>query len=86
MTFPKEITEIDILTMATTLCSKYDEWKKYDDVMDILDINTNSFCKKMKSKFPNSDEKILQSITLTYYLILFMICNDKIENIQLDEK
>jgi len=75
----REITDTDILIMATTFCNNYDEWKNYDNIMNVLDMNTNSFCKKLKLQYPLSEDKIIQSISLAYSMALLMICNKTYE-------
>jgi len=79
----EDITNTDILMMATTFCGNYNEWNKYDDVMKVLNMETNSFCKSLKLKYPLSDDKIIQSISLAYHVALFMICNKPV-NLQED--
>jgi len=78
---PREITNTDILIMATTFCSNYEEWKNHDDIMNVLDMDTNSFCKKLKLQYPLSEDKIIQSISLAYYMALLMICNKTYEEL-----
>ncbi len=73
-----ETDQTDILIMATTFCSKYDEWKDNLDIMNVLNMNTNSFCKTLKSKYPLVEDKVIQSISLAYSMTLFMICNNSV--------
>ena len=67
--------KFDILIMATTFCSKYDEWKDNLDIMNVFNINTNSFYNALKLSYPSAEDKVIQSISLAYLMTLFIICN-----------
>jgi hypothetical protein len=71
-----ETDQINILIMATSFCGKYDEWKDNPDIINVLNMNSNSFCKTLKIKYPDAEDKVIQSISLAYLMTLFMICND----------
>jgi hypothetical protein len=43
---------ISLMLVATSLCSRYDEWTQ--NMLDILDMNTNETCKKMRQQYPEA--------------------------------
>lgn len=71
-----QIEQMDIMIMACTFCDKYDEWKNDENIMKILNTETNSFCKSLKYNYQLTDNKIIQSITLAHYMTLLSICNE----------
>lgn len=65
-------SQISMLVTATTLCSKYDDWSINEKIMNVLNVNTNNLCIELKQKYPNADDKVVQSIVLALLLHFYM--------------
>jgi hypothetical protein len=60
---------ISLMLVATSLCSRYDEWTQ--NMLDILDMNTNETCKKMKQQYPEATDKVIQSVVFSILLYIY---------------
>ena len=59
--------------IATTLSRKYDVWSKDDNVMNVLDTNTNSICIYLKNTYPYIEDSTAQSISFAFLVYLYML-------------
>ena len=61
----------DVMIISNTLMSRYDEWK--DNVEIISAINSDNIIRnKIIEMYHDTDEKVIQSITLAFLLYVYM--------------
>ncbi len=61
----------DVMIISNTLMSRYDEWK--DNVEIISAINSDNIIRnKITQMYHDTDEKVIQSITLAFLMYLYM--------------
>lgn len=68
--------DIELIILTNVLTNSYDTWSKNKDIIDILNIDTNTICRYFKQLNPDIDNKIIQSITfglLIYFLNNFSL-------------
>ena len=64
---------LNFTVLSTTLCGKYDEWKTNQKVMDVLNMNTNSLCIYIKIEYPKTEDKVIQSMALSFLINLYLL-------------
>ena len=69
----EECDQLKLMIIATTLSKKYDEWSKYPNTLDVLNVNTNAICICLKEKYPSIEDSVAQSISLAYILYLYAL-------------
>ncbi len=72
-------TGMTFMVIATSLCSKYDEWKNDANIMTIVDLNTNSICIGLKEMYPSIDTKVVQSIALAFTMYFVITIQDNLQ-------
>lgn len=69
----QEGDQLKLMIIAATLSKKYDEWSKYPNTLDVLNVNTNEICICLKEKYPEIEDSVAQSISLAYILYLYTL-------------
>lgn len=65
-----------LMFIAANLCDKYDEWKNDSNLMNIVDLNTNSICIGLKQMYPSISDKIRQCMALAFSMYFFLLISE----------
>jgi hypothetical protein len=60
---------LSLMMVATNLCLRYDEWTP--SMIDVLDINKNETCKKIKEMYPEANDRSVQSVVFSILLYIY---------------
>ena len=60
---------ISLMIVATSLCSRYNEWTP--SMLDVLDMDKNETCKKIRQQYPDADDKAVQSVVFSILLYIY---------------
>ena len=69
---------VAMMVIATSLCNKYDEWSTNLNIMNSVDIKTNTICIGLKELYPTIDDKVVQSIALAYTMYFVILIQDNL--------
>ena len=72
-TFESNDEYLRLLMISTTLRGTYDTWIDNPQFSDVLNVETNSTCIKLKKLFPTTDNKVVQSISLAVLVYMYII-------------
>jgi hypothetical protein len=65
-----------LMFIAANLCDKYDEWKNDSNLMNIVDLNTNTICIGLKQMYPLISDKIRQCMALAFSMYFFILISE----------
>lgn len=70
------------MIIATNLCSKYDKWKNDLNVINIVNMETNSICIELKKIYGNLEDKTIQSIALAFSMYFCLLLTGDESNLE----
>ncbi len=73
-----------LIVIATNLCNRYDEWKNDTNIMNIVNLDTNSICIGLKKIYPFIDTKVVQSIALAFTMYFVILIQDDLQEKNID--
>lgn len=59
---------MNFIIFSTTLCGNYENWKNNPNISEIINISKNPMCVNLKNNYPDVENKVIQSITLGFFL------------------
>ena len=72
---------ISLMIVATSLCSRYNEWTP--SMLDVLDMNKNETCKKIRQQYPDADDKAVQSVVFSILLYIYRLVTIQTNNVDI---
>lgn len=61
----------ELMMISNCLTQQYDIWKNNDDIMTLLQSNSNIIKIKLINSYTNIDEQTLNCLSLSFYLYLY---------------
>jgi hypothetical protein len=79
------IDNFSLMVMTATITDSYDDWKDKPEIKKALNGDNNKIYKMLKQSYPESSEKIIQSVSLAFLINMLNIINNNTFEIYNDD-